>query len=429
MFASEAATSGALALFALLSFAYALAAKRLSASVVTTPMVFAGAGLLVGPDVLGWIDPAVGSETAQTLVQATLALVLFNDASRVRTRKLRHEYPIPARLLLAGLPLAMVAGTVAGLLVFGDLAFWSVALMAVMLAPTDAALGQAVVTNPVVPEAVRQTLGVESGLNDGLAVPFYLVAVDLALGVTERTGLIEALAEEIGFGLLVGIVAGVGAGFVLGRANERQQLSHVWRTIAVLMVPAIAYVVADALGGSGLLSCYVAGLAFGTRFGHVGPAFELSEDLGELLTQGVFFLFGVTLLGPQLDDLGWSIAVYAVLSLTVVRMLPTAIALVGSRTRGPTVLLYGWFGPRGLASVLFLLLTLQEDPGIDGLPTIVTVITWTVAVSVVAHGMTANPLAVTYGRWWSERARDADVPENQPGPTIGRARRSLTPPG
>ena len=317
------------------------------------------------------------------------------------------------------MPLTIAAGTLAGLALFPMLGLWTAAALATMLAPTDAALGLPVVSNRRLPSRIRQGLNVESGLNDGVCVPLLIIFLTIAQA-EEGAGDVHAVKvvlEEIGFGALGGIVAGVLGAWVLRTFAGRGWIDHTWQQIIGVATPMLAYTVADALGGSGFIAAFVAGMVFGAiardRARH---STFLGEQSGELLNAVTFLLFGAVLLGPGLTDLDWRVALYVALSLTVVRMLPVALALLGTGMRRVTVGFLGWFGPRGLASIVFVLIIL-EDTQLPERPLFLTVVTWTVAVSVYAHGLTASPGASRYADWYARHSADhKTMPESIPAP-------------
>ena len=243
------------------------------------------------------------------------------------------------------------------------MAFGSVFLLSTMLAATDAALGQKVVTDQAVPPRVRQALDVESGLNDGLAVPFFLVALDIANAELKGgvpSAVLHNAASQIGWGLVGGLIAGIGGGLVFRFAERRGWLGGGWRQILPLATAILAFAVAAGLGGSGFIAAFAGGMAFGRTSGEHGAAGLFTEETGDLLAAAVWIGFGALVIGPTLAHLTWQIVLYAVLSLTVVRMVPVAIALLGRGVRAPTVAFIGWFGPRGLASLVFGLLVVER---------------------------------------------------------------------
>jgi len=341
-----------LAIVALALLGVAAVSKRLSGTPVTPAMLFVAVGLLVGPEVLAGIDLESSSSTVRVLAEATLALVLFCDASRIDLGELRRRVGVPLRLLGVGLPLTIALGAGAAAVIFAQLSVGEAVILGVVLAPTDAALGQAVVTEPRVPGRIRQGLNVESGLNDGICVPLLFAAVavaDVESEISEGRGAATLLLEEIGFGALAGVAAGLLVAAIVIHASRRDLIASLWRQVIPAAGAALAYGTASALGGSGFIAAFVAGMAFRLALGrdpvHIN---ELSEEVGNVLNGVTLVLFGAILLGPSLGELSWELALYAVLSLTVVRMIPVTIAMWRLHARAPTVAFLGWFGPRGL---------------------------------------------------------------------------------
>jgi NhaP-type Na+/H+ or K+/H+ antiporter len=363
-------------------------------------MVFVAAGIVAGPDVLDLVDLDLTHGTAFHVAELALAIVLFSDAARVELRSLREHTRLPARLLGIGMPATIALGMAAGAVLLTDLEFWEAAIVAAVLAPTDAALGEAVVSSPRVPLRIRQALNVESGLNDGLSVPFLALFLAIAADQTlpaARDWLAFA-AEQIGLGVLIGAaVGGLGAAIV-ERASARGLMTDAFEQLSVLALAVLAFVLADEAGGNGFIAAFVGGLAAG-RIGSVcgERILEFTEEQGRLLSLAVFFMFGVVAIS-FLDDADWGIALYAAVSLTLVRMLPVALATAGMGLSPATVSFMGWFGPRGLASIILALVVAEEEPDLPALGTILAAMTVTVLASVVLHGLTAGPLARAYAR-------------------------------
>ena len=394
---------------ALAVFGYAMISERLSMSPITAPMVFTTIGLVLGAGGLGWFDLDLEGESVAILVEATLVLVLFVDAVRIDLRALGHESGVPTRLLGISLPLTIVAGTGLALLLFGEFNVAEAALLAAVLAPTDAALGQAVVSDKRLPVRVRQSLSVESGLNDGIVIPIVTVLIAIAAaeaGAITNSKVGTFVARQIGFGLLAGVVIGLVCGWLIYQRASKHQIEAVYRQLATIAVAASAFAAASLLDGNGFIAAFVAGLAFG----HIAPSqckdvIDFTEDEGELLTAVTFLTFGAVLVGPLLDDLTWQIALYAVGSLTVVRMVPTALSMIGSGSQFETRLFAGWFGPRGLASILFALVVLEEHHT-EATEQVFTIVMWTVLLSIFAHGITASPWAGRLARGLSSGPAD-----------------------
>ena len=379
------------------------ASRRLTGTSITPAMAFVAIGLLVGPLVIDEVTASPTSSTVRTLAETTLAIVLFADASRIRLRLLRREYAVPLRLLGIGLPLTIVLGALLAAAIFSGLGIAEAVVLAVVLAPTDAALGQAVVTEPRLPSRIRQGLNVESGLNDGICVPLLLIA--LAVADVEDKGMtshhaIAIVAEEIGYGILGGIAAGLAAAAIVALGRPRNLITGTWLQVIPIAAAGLAYGIAAALGGSGFIAAFLAGAIFGSLVSHESEqASRLNEELGALLGGITFLIFGAVLLGPALKHVTWQNALYAVLALTLARMLPVAIAMLGSDATWRTAGFLGWFGPRGLASIVFAVIAVQEAqlPGAD---TILITAYLTIGLSVFAHGVTAVPLARRYASWY-----------------------------
>lgn len=388
---------------------YAAISRRLDRTVVSTAIFFVTAGLILGNKGTGWIDIHDDGSEIRRLAELTLTLVLFADASRIDLRAVRREYAVPVRLLGLGLPLTILAGWLAGRAVFGDLGGAELLILAVILAPTDAALGQAVVTDERLPSRIRQGLSVESGLNDGLCVPILLVALAIAAsdeGAITGHHAVRLLVEQIGGGTLGGVIAGGLAALIVAAAVPQGLVSRSWLQIVPVGAAALAYSLATALSGSGFIAAFVGGLVFGALRprGEEEPGYLIGE-LGELTNSITFLVFGAVFVGPMLSHLTWAAGAYAVLSLTVVRMAPVALALVGSHARRQTMGYVGWFGPRGLASIVFIVVTIEGSDLLHS-SAIVTAVAATVTLSVYAHGLSARPLTNRYVRWYESHPRD-----------------------
>ncbi|HET6547506.1 MAG TPA: cation:proton antiporter [Solirubrobacter sp.] len=419
----------ALALVALALVAVATISRRLSGTPLTAAMLFVAFGLLVGPEALDGIDPSSSSATVRALAEATLALVLFCDASRIDLAQLRRSVGVPLRLLGIGLPLTIALGALAAAAIFGVLSFWEAVILGVVLAPTDAALGQAVVTDERVPPRIRQGLNVESGLNDGICVPLLFAAVAAADVESEISGGRSAgtlLLEELGYGALGGVAAGLLIALVVTQAGRRGLIAAEWRQAIPVAGAALAYGIAIALHGSGFIAAFVAGAAFRAAYRHDPEELNrLGEQMATILNGITFVLFGAILLGPALALMTWELALYAVLSLTLVRMIPVALAMLGSGARPATLGFLGWFGPRGLASIVFAVIVIEESR-LPNEVLLTLAIYLTVGLSVFAHGLTAAPLADRYARWFASHPRERRPPmEDAPaeptrtrGPTV-----------
>ena len=389
-----------LTIFAAFALAYSLIASRLEKTPINGALVYVLAGMLIGPDLLDLIDLSIEGETVSRLAEIALAICLFTDSSNANLTVLRRVEAIPVRLLLLGLPLTIALGMGIAWLIFGDLGFFEVALIATMLAPTDAALGKAVVTNPAVPEKVRESLNVESGLNDGICVPVILFFIALAAGsveASESASLVFQLPlKVIGIGLVTGLVLAVLGGFALRTSEERGWVAGTWLQLPIIALAVLCFALAQWLGGSGFIASFVGGLTFGALTKqHKEKFLTAAEGTADAVAMVTWFAFGTMALGILLSGFSWQILVYALLSLTVVRMLPVFLCLIGKGLKQDTLLFMGWFGPRGLASIVFVVMVIAEKlPGND---TIVAVVVWTIILSVLLHGLSANPIASLYG--------------------------------
>jgi NhaP-type Na+/H+ or K+/H+ antiporter len=407
---------GVLAVGAACVMAWALVARLLARWNVSSAMAMVGLGLVVANQPLDLIDPAPRSATVRLIAELALALLLFSDASRVNLRGLRDDRRLPSRLLLVGLPLTIALG-VAVVALLTDLDPWLCALVAAILAPTDAALGAPVVADRRVPERIRRTLNVESGLNDGLATP--LVTFFVAGAVAEagqRTSMSPGTAlVDLAVGVAIGIGIGLLSGWLLTAVRARSWTAPHATAVVVPALALVCYAAALHFGGNGFVAAFVGGLAFGSTQRDAAEIGELGEQLGDLLGMVVWLLFGC-LLVDLLSDTTWTTLVLAVAALTVLRMLPVAVALTGCGLDRSSVAFIGWFGPRGLASIVFGIIALDALPAAEG-SAVVTIVALTVLLSVVLHGATASPLAERYGR----RAAQLDAGQPEHDPLVGVA--------
>lgn len=397
----------------LLLLLYGLASGRLSRSPISAAMFFIAGGALIGPWGLDWFDLPATSGSIEMLAELTLALVLFSDASRIQVRRLRLEHTIPLRLLALGLPLTILAGTLVALALLPSLLLAEAVLLAVILAPTDAALGQAVVSDDRLPPRVSQALNVESGLNDGICVPLLLISLawaDAESGALSASESVSLAAKAVGYGAGAGALVGLVTALALTTARDRGWVAPNWAQIVPLSAAAVAYLLADRLEGSGFIAAFVAGITFGALFKSANTVNRFVEEAGGLTNAITFIVLGAVLVVPHLEELSIAVTVYAVLSLTLIRMVPVALALVGSHAKMPTVAFLGWFGPRGLASLVFIVAVL-DTPGLPHGDLIVSAALTTVLLSVVAHGVSAVPLTNRYVHWF--RSMDEPMMETQ----------------
>ncbi|MDH3728406.1 MAG: cation:proton antiporter [Myxococcales bacterium] len=387
---------------ALFVLGYGLVSKRLERTIVTPPMVFVTLGLVFGSGSLAALSMHIDQGVIHVLAELTLVLVLFGDAARIDLRVLRNELGLPARLLGIGMPLTIILGALVAMVVFPQVTWLEAATLGAILAPTDAALGQAVVSTPSVPLRIRQALNVESGLNDGIAVPVVLIFAALASmgGGDARTASewVWFAALQVTLGPLAGVLVAWVGGRLINWSEDRGWMNSSFARLAGIALALLAFASAEHIGGNGFIAAFVAGMTLGnSQRGQCEYLYEFLEAEGQLLVLLVFLLLGVSLAWPALAQGDGRMWLYAVLSLTVIRMVPVAISMVGSGLRAPSVVFLGWFGPRGLASLLFAILILEEAALPHG-DLVFDVVILTVLASVFAHGMSAAPAAEWYGR-------------------------------
>jgi NhaP-type Na+/H+ or K+/H+ antiporter len=409
--------------------AFAAVSARFRVSPITPAILFVLVGYLLGTEVLDVIGSNLDVTRVQLLAEVTLALVLFTDASTLDSRVLTGEAGLPARLLSIGLLLTIILGSLIAIWMFPALGLFEAVVLAVLLAPTDAALGQTVVSDRRLPSRLRQGLNVESGLNDGVCVPLLFAAVAFAELDEQPTfdgEILVDLVKEVGIALGVGAVVAVVVAWVFMKSDRRGWLDEQWGQVVPLATAAVAYTSTAELGGSGFIAAFVAGLLYGRFVGAavVHRTSRLMEELGGILSAVTFFAFGAIVIGIGIVDLDAETIIYAVLSLTVIRMLPVAVSMLGSGAAPQTMAFAGWFGPRGLATIVFML-TVVEEASLPGSSRIVQVATVTVLLSVVAHGVTAPVLTERYVRWLSNRPEGLVVePHDSTTPAVV-PRRSL----
>jgi NhaP-type Na+/H+ or K+/H+ antiporter len=383
------------ALLAAFLLIYSAIAGRVERSLISGPIVFTVVGLILGPYGLGVVRIEISGDGLRLLAELTLAMVLFTDAANADFGIVRRNLGLPERLLLIGLPLTIVFGFLFAAIIFPSLSTLEMALLAAMLAPTDAALGKPVVTNPAVPAVTREALNLESGLNDGICVPIVVLLLGLAVGSQIEGGttvhVARVVIEAIGLGAVIGLALTWLTTLMLRFAERQGWIGEHWVEIPIVALAAACFAAAQAAGGSGFIACFVGGLLLsGLGVRRKRELLRGAEHMGEALALVTWVVFGGIVVARMIDRVTWPALFYAALSLTVIRMLPVFLCLIGTRTSTADKLFIGWFGPRGLATIVFAVLVLDEKlPGND---TIMLAAGWTVLLSVIAHGVTANPM-------------------------------------
>ena len=390
---------GLLLLIAGVTFGFALVSNRFEKSLITPPMVFSGIGVLVAlflPEMLSKFD---GRAVLEIVAELTLVVVLFTDASRIRLRLLFRQYRLPLRLLGVGLPLTVLLGALAAKIIVPDFSIWEAALLGAILAPTDAALGQAVVSSKKIPERIRQSLNVESGLNDGIVLPLVMLfAVLSSVNAESEQNWLVYWTLQVTLGPLVGIAVGLVGGYLLKTSRNAGWLNEDFQRLSGIALALLAWAGALHVGGNGFIAAFVAGMCISIYSDSIGQSMrDFGEAEGQLLSLATFLLFGAVLIVPAFKAITVGCLIYALLSLTVVRMLPVMLALRGLNIKKPTFWFLGWFGPRGLASLLFALLVVSEFEMPHG-EVILNFAVATVLLSMTAHGLSAIPGAELYSR-------------------------------
>ncbi|HHQ4724554.1 cation:proton antiporter [Aeromonas veronii] len=385
-----------LAVIAAFLLIYSLIAGRFESKLVNGPLLFLLTGWLLGPGGLELLSLSIDSAGIKLLAELTLVIVLFNDAANTNWQVLLANRQLPIRLLLIGLPLTLLCGALFGHWIFPDLPLLEMAILSTILAPTDAALGKAVVSNPAVPAPVREGLNQESGLNDGICVPVLLLLLALIAPTEQHAGTatlaITLMLEEIGIGLLVAFVLTSLTIQLLKISYLNGWQLPLWRQLTMPGLALLCFALAQTLGGSGFIAAFVGGLFIGHRLGeHKHAYMDSCEGYGDLLSVVIWMVFGATLMPILPELLHWQYWLYAIASLTLLRMVPVWLSLIGTGLKPELKLFIGWFGPRGLASIVFAVMVLQNDPSLIGQRPIIATVLCTIILSVILHGLTANP--------------------------------------
>jgi NhaP-type Na+/H+ or K+/H+ antiporter len=397
---------GPIAIFLFLIFFFTLISKRIEKTILTAPIIFTLAGMGIYLILPRLAEREIHNNIVLLIAELTLALLLFTDATQIDLRKILKETDLPQRLLGIGMPLTRLVGTILAVLIFDGFSIWEAALLAVILAPTDAGLGQVVVKSRLVPERIRQALNVEAGLNDGLAMPFFTLFIGLAAAADPFIpgDWLRYTVEQIFLGLLTGIIVGWLGGWLLGTAGKRGWIEESLQQLGLLALALMCYGGAGLIGGNGFIAAFIGGILVKRGFEDAHfHANEFNEAWGQLLNYFVFFIFGM-IAAPLIPHFGSTTLIFAVLSLTVIRMLPVAVAMIGTRLIPASVLFLGWFGPRGLASIVLGLIFLEREVELSYGNTIILAVAATVLLSIFAHGVCALPGT----KWYARRIENLD---------------------
>lgn len=403
----------AVVVFILLVYVYSLLSRRLEGTILTLPLVFSVAGIVLILVAPGLVRNEVEGEVWLVLAEITYAIVLFNGATRVNLRVLRGQMQLPGRLLVIGLPLTILLGMLVAALALPELSLWEAGALACILASTDTALAELIVRSPRVPACIREALNAESGLSDGLVIPFFMLFISLIKADAAGPGsvFLRIAVQQIGFSIPIGVAIGFAGGWLLGLARRRGWASAPFQQIAMIALAPLCWILAEPIGASPFIAAFAAGLALQVGFRDASEGIvEFSENEGRLLHMFVFFLFG-TSAGSALGEVHLAPVLYAILSLTLVRVLPVAISMIGTRLSAASVLFMGWFGPRGLASIVLGLVTVEQEVQAAGASLVRLGLMATVLLSIFAHGLSALPGIRLYARQIARLG--ADAPEHE----------------
>ena len=391
---------------ALVVLGYGYFSKLLLRYNISGPMIFVAVGVLLSPLGFGPSETKLNAELVQITAEFALIIILFSDAAALNLRKLRHEWSIPVRLLFISLPITVIAATLIAKQFFPGETTVYLLLMALILAPTDAALGKAVVTDKRVPEKIRSSINVESGLNDGIVLPVLLTVVAMIISGQEHAqdnSWIGYVAQQITFGAIIGSVVGYIGAWLSLKVIQKDWMEPNYHNLIPIALAILSFYLAEYFGGNGFIAAFFAGLFVGNfseDFRHHIEDFAESE--GDLLIMISFLVFGIAFIPPTFEYWDFNVFVYSILSLTVLRMVPTAISLIGTKSDLSTILFIGWFGPRGIASILYVLIVINQLGSIKGHETVYAVISMTILLSIILHGLSAQPFARLYAKKYKE---------------------------
>ena len=380
---------------------YGLFSKLLGRYNISGPMVFTGVGMILSPLVLGGKPININAESVQIVAEITLIIVLFSDAAALNLTQLKANWQLPTRLLFVALPITIILATMTGLWFFPNESTLYILLLALILAPTDAALGKIVVSDTRIPSTVRNTINVESGLNDGIVFPILLtVLAMISSGAdTAQSGWMGYITQQIFIGAIAGAFVGWAGALLMVKALKKGWMEHQYSNLAPIALAIFSFYFAEHFGGNGYIAAFFSGLFLGNSSEVLREHVEsFAESEGEFLIMISFLIFGLVFIPMTIAYWDLKALLFAILSLTVLRMLPVVLSFGFFKVDFSTRLFYGWFGPRGIASILYILVAVGQLGDIKGHEQIFAVASLTIFLSIILHGLSAQPLAVLYSK-------------------------------
>ncbi|KUI32907.1 sodium:proton exchanger [Mycobacterium sp. IS-1742] len=386
-------------------------ARRMERWRVTAPMVIVLAGMVIGLATSDRVADGLNTEIAEHVAEIILAILLFVDATDVRGGLFGYEPKAALRVLFVALPLGIAAALVLGLWLLPGSSWAVLLVIACIVVPIDFAPVSSILRDRRVPERVRDLLNVEAGYNDGIVSPLFIFALVLADQDTRAdTPLqaIEAAVPQAAKAILVGLFVGTLLALAVNAAQERGWTTHQSHRLVLVAAPLLAFGLSLAIDGNGFVSAFVCGIAFRylRHSDDVHNDLELVDDVGFLLTVGMWFAFGVAAVAIFEGGVTLGAVVFSLLALTVVRIFPVLIGMLGTRFEPPERLLVGGLGPRGTTTIVFGLLAFNVLDGTDE-HTVGLVVVLCVLGSVVLHGAAAPAVARAYATRYPS-SRDAE---------------------
>ena len=384
---------------ALLFFIFGLLSKRIQNSYVTLPLLFMLSGMFLGTGFADIINLPMTNKAVRIIAELTLVVVLFTDASRIPIYRLKKSHNIPVRLLLISLPLMIIFGTIVAKFFFPSLSIAEAAIIGCILAPTDPALAQTIITFRFVPSRIRQSINIESGLNDGLVLPFLAIFISLASiiekNITFTSGMYFLFMQIVG-GIFIGWIIAFIGGKLLVFAYKKKWTDTTFEKIAALAIALLSYSLASIISSNGFIAAFISGITIAVTAPSIcRPIHEFAAAEGKMLLLLLFLLFGAVFVGPLLPLMNLPIITYALISLIVLRPLATSIGLIKTKLKWESLVYLGWFGPRGIASIVFGLMVL-ENTHLEKNEEIFLVMTAAVFLSIILHGLSSYKGAVWY---------------------------------